>query len=57
MRTNTHPSAFETLSEYKQKSVIEFLQTLQVLPPGTESLIIEEDGQSGRWPTHRHGIN
>jgi CxxC motif-containing protein (DUF1111 family) len=29
--------AFETLSEYEQGSVIEFLKTLQVLQPGTNS--------------------
>lgn len=45
------------LAEHEQGSVIEFLKTLQVLPPGTESLIVDEDGQPKRWPPHRHGTN
>ena len=32
--------AFESLSEYDQGSVIEFLKTLQVLPPGTRQQIL-----------------
>jgi len=36
--------AFETLSEYDQGSVIEFLETLQVLPPGTTFLVVDEHG-------------
>jgi hypothetical protein len=42
--------AFQALSEYEQGSVIEFLKTLQVLPPGTKHLIIDERGQKKLWP-------
>jgi cytochrome c peroxidase len=34
---------FNALSEYDKDSLIEFLKTLQVLPPGTESLIVDEN--------------
>jgi hypothetical protein len=44
--------AFDTLSEYEQGSVIEFLKTLQVLPPGTKFLIVDEHGERKRWPPH-----
>ena len=33
---------FKALSEYEKDCLIEFLKTLQVLPPGTESLIVDE---------------
>ena len=42
--------AFESLSPYGQDSVIEFLKTLQVLPPGTRSLIVDESGRPKHWP-------
>ena len=42
--------AFDTLSEYEQDSVIEFLKTLQVLPPGTQALIVDEQGKKKIWP-------
>ncbi len=42
--------AFEALSEHEQGSIIEFLKTLQVLPPGTKHLIVDEDGHPKRWP-------
>jgi len=44
--------AFEALSQYEQDSVIEFLKTLQVLPPGTRSLIVDEHGKKKNWPPH-----
>lgn len=34
---------FKALSDYEKNSLIEFLKTLQVLPPGTESLIVDEN--------------
>ncbi len=34
---------FKALSEYERNCVIEFLKTLQVLPPGTESLVVDEN--------------
>jgi hypothetical protein len=46
--------AFDLLSEYEQASVIEFLKTLQVLPPGTKFLIVDEHGEKKQWPPHHH---
>src|SRR5438067_13936870 len=46
--------AFETLSEYDQGSVIEFLETLQVLPPGTTFLVVDEHGEKKRWTPQHH---
>jgi len=34
---------FKALTEYEKDALIEFLKTLQVLPPGTESLIVDEN--------------
>jgi hypothetical protein len=42
--------AFDALSQYEQDSVIEFLKTLQVLPPGTRALVIDEFGRRKHWP-------
>jgi CxxC motif-containing protein (DUF1111 family) len=42
--------AFEALSQYEQDCVIEFLKTLQVLPPGTRALVIDEHGERKKWP-------
>lgn len=42
--------AFEALSDYDQGSIIEFLKTLQVLPAGTKSLVVDEDGKPRNWP-------
>ncbi|MBI3300803.1 MAG: thiol oxidoreductase, partial [Deltaproteobacteria bacterium] len=36
-------NAYHALSEYEQDSVIEFLKTLQVLPPGTKHLVVDEN--------------
>jgi hypothetical protein len=41
---------FQGLSKYEQDSVIEFLKTLQVLPPGTKDLVIDERGKKKKWP-------
>lgn len=38
--------AFEGLSENDKDSLIEFLKSLQVLPPGTKDLVIDENGKS-----------
>jgi hypothetical protein len=43
-------AAFRALTENDQGSVIEFLKTLQVLPPGSTSLIVDEDGHPKHWP-------
>lgn len=41
---------FVALGEYDQGSIIEFLRTLQVLPPGTRHLVVNERYQPKRWP-------
>lgn len=46
----TSRQAFEALSEYEQASMIEFLKSLQVLPPGTQSLVVDENGMPKQWP-------
>lgn len=45
--------AFQALTAYEQGSIIEFLKTLQVLPPGTKHLIVDENGQKKDWPPTR----
>ena len=42
--------AFESLPKYDSDSVIEFLKTLQVLPPGTKDRIVDEKFQAREWP-------
>lgn len=42
--------SFEALSEYDKNSVIEFLKSLQVLPPETSHLVIDENGIAKNWP-------
>jgi Di-haem oxidoreductase, putative peroxidase len=42
--------AFQALPAYDQGAVIEFLKTLQVLPPGAEDLVVDEHGKKKRWP-------
>ncbi|HEY6168723.1 MAG TPA: di-heme oxidoredictase family protein [Verrucomicrobiae bacterium] len=42
--------AFDALSPYEKDSIIEFLKTLQVLPPGTKALIVDETGKPKEWP-------
>lgn len=46
-------AAFRSLSDDEQGAVIEFLKTLQILPPGTSSLVVDEEGRAKRWPPHR----
>jgi hypothetical protein len=41
---------FRALSPYEKASIIEFLKTLQVLPPGTRHLIVDENGRPKHWP-------
>jgi hypothetical protein len=47
-------AAFQGLSAYEQGALIEFLKTLQVLPPGTKHLIADENGKPKKWPPHQH---
>ena len=46
----TERRAFQALPEYDQDSLIEFLKTLQVLPPNTKHLIVDEKFQPRAWP-------
>jgi hypothetical protein len=43
-------TAFRGLSASDQDSIIEFLKTLQILPPGTVHLIVDEQGKPKNWP-------
>jgi len=42
--------AFQQLSGYEQDSLVEFLKTLQVLPPGTRYLVVDEEFKPREWP-------
>lgn len=42
--------SFQRLSAPEQDGLIEFLKTLQVLPPGTKDLIVDEHYQKKQWP-------
>jgi CxxC motif-containing protein (DUF1111 family) len=41
---------YEALSSGEQDDVVEFLKSLQVLPPGTRYLIVDEKYQGREWP-------
>jgi len=42
--------AFEALAPFDQDAIVEFLKTLQVLPPGTRDLVVDERGHHKDWP-------
>jgi cytochrome c peroxidase len=42
--------AFESASSDDRNAVIEFLRSLQVLPPGSTSLVVDENGNGRTWP-------
>jgi hypothetical protein len=42
--------AFQALTPADQDSVIEFLKTLQVLPPGTKARVVDENFRARQWP-------
>jgi len=42
--------AFQKLTKYEQDALIEFLKTLQVLPPGIRDLIVDENFRPKVWP-------
>ncbi len=42
--------AWWALTDSERDAVIEFLKTLQILPPGTESLVVDADGRARDWP-------
>jgi hypothetical protein len=46
---------FEALPAHDQDAVIEFLKSLQILPPGTRSLCIDDEGEETDCSGQRHG--
>jgi hypothetical protein len=42
--------AFDALPTSQQDDFIEFLKSLQVLPPGSKSLVVDENGSARDWP-------
>jgi cytochrome c peroxidase len=42
--------AFQALPAHEQDCVIEFLKSLQVLPPGTRDLVVDENFKAREWP-------
>jgi hypothetical protein len=46
----TQRQAFDALSAEGQNALIEFLKSLQVLPTGAKSLVVDERGRPKRWP-------
>ncbi len=44
---------FQDAAKYDQDSLIEFLKTLQVLPPGTKDLIVDEHFRKKNWSAPR----
>ena len=50
----TQRKAFDALPADLQADVIEFLKSLQVLPPGSQSLVIDENGNPKEWPPSGH---
>jgi CxxC motif-containing protein (DUF1111 family) len=42
--------AFDALSDEQKNQLIEFLKSLQVLPPGSRSLVVDEHGNPKQWP-------
>jgi CxxC motif-containing protein (DUF1111 family) len=42
--------AFDRLAKYEKDALIEFLKSLQVLPPSSKALIVDERGQPKVWP-------
>jgi len=42
--------AFDALPRHQQNDLIEFLKSLQVLPPGSSSLVVDEHGNPKEWP-------
>ena len=46
----TQRKAFDALPADLQNDLIEFLKSLQVLPPGSKSLVIDDHGNPKDWP-------
>jgi Di-haem oxidoreductase, putative peroxidase len=51
----TQRKAFDALPAEQQNQLIEFLKSLQVLPPGSRSLVVDEHGNAKRWPPSAEG--
>lgn len=49
--------AFQALPAAEQNALIEFLKTLQILPPGTRDLIVDENYRPRSWPPPSHPPN
>jgi hypothetical protein len=45
--------AFQAMTAYERDALIEFLKTLQVLPPGTRDRMVDENFQPRPWPPAR----
>ena len=45
--------AFQRLEAPEQDALVEFLKSLQVLPPGTKGLVVDEHHQPKVWPPPR----
>jgi di-heme oxidoreductase (putative peroxidase) len=45
--------SFQALAPSEQDAVIEFLKSLQVLPPGSTALVVDEHGNPRPWPPRR----
>ncbi len=44
--------AFQALSSGEQDAIVEFLKTLQVLPPGTRGLVVDEKFRAKDWKSN-----
>ena len=49
--------AFQKLSATQQDALIEFLKTLQVLPPGTRDRVVDENFRARTWPPKGDVLN
>lgn len=49
--------AFQKLSSAEQDALIEFLKTLQVLPPGTRDRVVDENFRARTWPPKSDVLN
>jgi hypothetical protein len=41
---------FQALPREEQDAVIEFLKSLQVLPPGSKAVVVDDHGNPRPWP-------
>lgn len=49
--------AYRALPPHEQDDLIEFLKSLQVLPPGTRHLVVDERGVPKQWPPRGRGFS